>query len=291
MNNATSITGTNAAHHPAVLLSNRHLLPEGSEQTDEVRELVIEVQEPSFTCEVGQSIGVLAPLHSASPERWHLRWYSIADMPSKSESGNPCFTICVRRHVQKHPDTGVIYKGIASNYLCDLTPNEPLRITGPYGIPFEIPVEKDATLILIGAGPGIAPFRAFLKKLHRDVPDWEGVVRVFYGTRNGLDVLYTNDPKEDVLLYFDSETFDALKALSPPPNWADPIAWDGAYSERGNELLELLDKRKTYVYVAGLQAIGQHLDEMFSTLTGSPQKWQELKKRLRDEKRWVELLY
>lgn len=291
MNAAQPTDKQTTVHHPAVIISNRHLLPEGSDQLEEVRELVIEVQETEFKCEVGQSIGVLAPMHSTSPEPWHLRWYSIADIPTTSDAGNPCFTICVRRHIQKHPETGVIYKGITSNYLCDLRPHEPLRITGPYGIPFEIPKERNATLILIGAGPGIAPFRAFVKQLHRDTADWNGLVRVFHGTRTGLDMLYANDPQKDVLLYFDEETFDALRDLSPPPNWADPIAWDGAYSERGSELLELLEKKNTYVYVAGLKGIGEHLDEMFGALMGSPREWAALKERLSAEQRWVELLY
>lgn len=278
-------------NHPAVLISNRHLLPEGAEGVDEVRELVIEVQDPKFTCAVGQSIGVLAPMHASSPDPWHLRWYSVADIPTKSDTGNPCFTICVRRHVQKQPGTGIVYKGITSNYLCDLNPSDTLRITGPQGLPFEIPKERDATLILIGAGPGIAPFRAFLKHLHRTAPDWKGTVRVFYGSRTGLDVLYTNDPHEDVLQYFDAETFEALQALSSPPNWADPIAWDMAYSERGNELLEILESPKSYVYVAGLKSIGDHLDQLFSTLMGSAPKWSARKAELAARKRWVELLY
>ncbi len=291
MTQASAIRVKSTKHHPAVLISNRHLLPTESEQPDEVRELVIEVQEQDFVADVGQSIGVLAPMHGSSPEPWHLRWYSIADIPTKSDDGYPRFTICVRRHVQKDPETGLVYKGITSNYLCDLTPDEPLQITGPCGIPFEAPKEDDATLILIGAGPGIAPFRAFLKKLHRDRPDWKGLVRVFYGTRTGLDVLYTNDPKRDALLYFDEETFEALRALSPPPNWADPIAWDGAYSERGDELLKLLEQSNTYVYVAGLRAIGQHLDELFGSLMGSPKRWADRKEALIAEDRWAELLY
>lgn len=278
-------------HYSAVVLSNKLLKPEQAEGLDEVHELVIEVQRPDFQCKVGQSIGVLAPKHSASPESEHLRWYSVADIPSTSEAGKPCFIICVRRHVQKQPDTGLLYKGIASNYLCDLSPEDALRIAGPKGIPFAIPKERDATLILIGAGPGIAPFRAFIKHLHREAPDWKGLVRVFYGTRTGLDVLYANNPQQEVLLYFDQEAVDALKALSPPPNWADPIAWDLAYSERGSELLQLLENPKTYVYVAGLKAIGEQLDRMFSSLMGSPDNWAQMKSALIAKKRWEELLY
>ncbi len=291
MNTALKSGKKTTTIYPATLVSSKRLFPEDKETREEVRELVIEVGDSSFTCEAGQSIGILAPTPKGAIDQWHLRWYSVADIPAGNDKGNPRFTIFVRRMVLKDPETGLICRGHASNYLCDLAPGESIKITGPQGIPFEVPPEKDATLILIGTGTGIAPFRAFIKHIYRNVPDWKGIVRLFYGTRNGLDILYTNDPNEDVIQYFDRETFEAFKALSPPPNWADPIAWDMAYSERGSELLEKLDDPKTYVYLAGLEPIRDHLDNMFGALMGSKEKWKQKKESLIDQKRWIEVLY
>jgi len=277
-------------NYPATVVSN-DLLMGGAERGDDVHQIVLEVQQAAFRCAVGQSIGVLAPMHAAAPEPFHMRWYSIADLPGQSGSGNPTFTICVRRHVQKDPGTGIVYKGITSNYLCDLSVGEHVRIAGPRGLAFEVPKDHDATLLLIGTGPGIAPFRAFVKYLHQEVKDWKGVVRVFYGTRTGLETLYSNQRKSDAALYFDQATFDALDALSPEPHWADPITWDLAYSERGAELLKMLDDPKTYVYLGGLKSIGVHLDQLFGKLLGSADAWTKRKAALMAEKRWAELLY
>ncbi len=100
-----------------------------------------------------------------------------------------------------------------------------------------------------------------------------------------------NDQKDDFAQYYDEETFEAFQALSPRPNWADPIAWDQAIAERGEELWRMLADPKTYVYVAGLEKMRDELDAVFATLAGSVRKWQRRKKELMAGRRWVELLY
>lgn len=276
--------------YSATVMANKARIP-ASNEGDEVRELIIEIDNAHFVCEAGQSIGILAPLPPASTAPFHLRWYSIADIPTKDQHGRPNITICVRRIVQPDPVSGKPVRGLASNFLCDAQAGDTVEVTGPHGIPFPIPTEPDATLVLIGTGTGIAPFRSFIKTLHRKYPNWSGTVFLFYGKNNGLDVLYTNDPDEDLKQYFDKETFEAFKSLSAPLNWADPITWDLAYSERGSELLTLMGKPATYVYVAGREEIRNRLDALFGQLLGSENQWALQKQELVAANRWIELLY
>jgi ferredoxin--NADP+ reductase len=183
------------------------------------------------------------------------------------------------------------YKGVASNYLCDLLPGDSLSISGPFGIPFEVPDELDANLILIGSGTGIAPFRALVKHIYRDVPGWRGRIWLFYGARSGLDLLYMNDERDDFAQYYDEETFEAFKALSSRPTWTGRISWEGAIRERGEELWQMLGDVKTHVYVAGLEESLEELDAVFAGVAGSSERWQRRKAELMAGKRWVELVY
>ena len=258
---------------------------------EEVRELVLDVDRQDFPYDVGQSVGVAAPGSSAFGHVHHFRLYSVADLPERSEEGKPRIKICVRRcsYIDEH--TGERHPGIASNYLCDLRPAETLSINGPFGLPFSLPPENDANLILIGAGTGIAPFRAFVKHIYRDRPNWSGRVWLFFGARTGLELLYMNDEKNDFAQYYDRETFEAFKALSPRPSWADRIAWDDAIAERAGELWRMLSSTKTYVFVAGQEHLRGHLDEAFVGLAGSGEAWARRKAELLAGGRWVELLY
>lgn len=273
----------------ATVRSTKRITPEDSDA--EVREIVLDVDRPDSPYEAGQSIGVIAPGSPEFGQQHHFRLYSVADLPDKADSGQPRIKICVRRcsYIDKY--SGERYDGVASHYLCNLRPGDTLSITGPYGHAFAVPEERDANLVLIGTGTGIAPFRALVKHLYNEVQDWKGRVWLFYGARSGLELLYMNDAVDDFAQYYDKETFEAFKALSPRPNWADPIAWDDAIAERGEELWEMLGDPGTYVYVAGLEKMREELDGVFARLAGSKKKWARRKAELMAGKRWVELLY
>lgn len=257
----------------------------------EIRELVLEIDRAEFDYKPGQSIGVIIPGPHEMGHEHHFRLYSIADTPSRSEDGKPRITIAVRRCAYIDEFSGERYNGIASNYVCDRGVDDELEITGPYGYAFEVPEDKDANLILIGAGTGIAPFRAFIKHIYKDIGDWRGKVRLFYGAHTGLELVYMNEHRDDFTQYYDEDTFEAFKAVSPKPSWADPIAWDYCLEERSSEILAMLSDPKTHVYVAGLKDVREQLDKVFADMMDSEERWQRRRAELVAGGRWTEVLY
>lgn len=257
----------------------------------EVRELVLEVDNHDFNFEVGQSIGVLVK----GPEEFggsiHHRLYTVADTPSLKTPGKPEITIVVRRCSYIDDYSGEEYIGVNSNYICDRKTGDRLKITGPFGLPFKIPKDKSTNLLLIGLGTGIAPFRALVKKIYQQEGGWKGKVMLLYGARSGLELLYMNSKRNDFTRYYDEDTFEAIKALSPRPNWVDPIAWDYAIEERAEEIWNMLADGRTHVYVAGLEPIRDTLDRLFANMCGSKDVWAKQKAELIEKGRWAELLY
>ena len=273
----------------AMLVSSEKITPEAS--GIEVRELTLDVQNPDFELELGQNVGVLSPGNKEFGQEHHFRLYSVADLPERGRSGLLRIKIVVRRVSYVDNYSGEEYPGRSSNYLCDLVAGDSITMSGPYGLAFEVPEEMDANLILIGTGTGIAPFRAFVKHIYKNVPAWKGTITLFYGAQSGLELLYMNDERDDFTQYYDDETFRAFKALSPRPAWAAPIDWEGALAKRGEELWKLLGQPNTYVYVAGLEKMRGELDVAFAQIAGSESKWARRSAELKAGGRWVELLY
>ena len=188
-------------NYKARVKSTKRLTPD---DTEEIREITLEVNDSGFQCEVDQSFGVIVRHNGPFGNSEHYRFYSVADLPSKSNSF-PLITMLVKRCSYIDEFSGELYEGIASNFLCDRRVGDEVVITGPHSLPFVVPEDKSSNIILIGMGTGIAPFRAFVKHIYTNVKDWKGKIRLFYGARSGLELLYLNDKDGDLTNYYDEK--------------------------------------------------------------------------------------
>lgn len=271
----------------ATIIKSERQTPEDSE---EIREILFEVKQSGFECQVDQSFGVIVDSPDQFGNQYHHRLYSVADLPKK-ENGNLQITMLVKRCYYVDDFSGERHDGVASNYLCDRKVGDEITITGPFELPFAVPEDKNTNLILIGMGTGIAPFRSFVKHIYKNVGDWKGKIRLFYGARSGLELLYLNHKKGDLTNYYDEHTFEAFNALSPRPHMSDPIALDESIIARASEILEMLSHTNTRIYVAGYEKIRDMLDRAFSNIMGSKEAWKNRKAELIAGKKWAEVIY
>lgn len=274
----------------ATLVASERITPPNWEA--EVRHLVLELPPGAELDFVeGQSIGVLAPGPHAFGNAHHLRLYSIASS-RKGEGGKAnAFSICVRRCFYLDEISGEQYPGVASNFLCDAQPGAPVQVTGPYGAHFSVPADASANMLMVGVGTGIAPFRAFVRHIYEERGGWKGKVRLYYGAKSGMELLYRNEHNRDMALYYDDASFKAFEAVSPRPAFDHPPALDNLLLENREEIWELVDDPKTYVFVAGLENAKKKFDKAMASISGSEAAWQARRADLVASGRYSELIY
>ena len=272
----------------AVIVESKRITPR---ETDEVRHIVIRVDDPSFRYLEGQSIGVLIPGPHAFGNKTHHRRYSIANSRRIGDDQGIELDLLVRRCFYIDEISGEQYPGVASNFLCDAGPGDEITITGPYRSPFAIPTDTSSNLVMIGTGTGIAPFRAFIQQIYQRHGSWKGKIRLFYGAKTGMDMLYMNDINDDLSNYYDKDTFEAFQAVSKRALSDANDALEQSLEANSAEAWSLIQDPATYVLVAGLGNIAQKLDKVMSKAAGSDDAWLKTKQHMIDAGRWSELIY
>ncbi len=270
----------------ATLVRSERITPDNS--PEEVRHLVFLRKDPGFDCKLGQCIRIMAPGQYGNAH--HPRLYLVADDTVERDGGVE-FALCVKRHNYIDDFNGERYPGIASNYLCDLKVGDNIDFAGPIGYPFAMPANRKAGIIMIGMGTGIAPFRALIRTIYEKFGSWEGKVRLFYGAKTGLDMLYMNDENKDLSQYVYQPTFKAFQAISPRPVFDAPVELDKTLAQNAAEVWEMLQAPDTCLYLAGVNEMFPSVEKALIDMAGSIARWQVIREKMKTEGRWNDVLY
>lgn len=274
-----------ARTYSATVTESRRITPPASRE--EVRHLVLRTGDLSFDPALGNLIRVMAPGQFGAGS--HARLYSIMDLEKRKDATE--FAICVRRCSYIDEFNGEEYKGVASNYLCDLRPDDAIVFAGPVGYPFVIPEDKSADILMLGMGTGIAPFRTLIRQIYEKIGGWQGRVRLFYGAKSPLEMLYMNDENSDLANYFDQPTFKAFQAVSPRQALDAPVALGAALEQNATEVWNMVQRANTRVFLAGTANLLPAIEQAMIALAGSGANWLRAENALKSSGRWSEVLY
>ncbi len=231
------------------VVENRIVTKESSPNI--VRHLVFDVSGTQLEGNViaGQSVGVLTPGQDENGKPHKLRLYSMAS-PSRGEGGEShLISTTVKRTIEEID--GKLYTGVASNYLCDLKPGDPVLLTGPSGRRFLLPEDANAYQYLFFAtGTGVAPFRGMIQDL--DLSKTSATLA--FGCAYRTDVLYADefDP-----LARDQASFHFLKAISREDRRTDGSkAYVHTLLEDAPEAVRTqVAAKNTLIYICGLKGM------------------------------------
>ena len=182
------------------------------------------------------------------------RVYSIASSPAQAH-----IEIFVRRY--QRPDGNL---GVASNYLCDLSPEHMVNASIRTHSNFHLP-KLYVPLILIGAGTGIAPLIGFLR--HRASTANAEQHWLFFGEQHRTSDFYYQDEIEQMRLE------NILTNLN--------LAWsrdeNGGYigeqiEQHSEELLMWINELNAHIYICGNQSgFGESVCAVLLNMLGQTQ--------------------
>ena len=273
------------------VIGNYSLLKEGA--IGRVNHITFDLKDsdPFLNYVEGQSIGIMPAGEDANGKPHKLRLYSIASTRHGDDFNGNTVSLCVRQ-LQYEKD-GETINGVCSTYLCDIKPGDKVKITGPVGKEMLLPEEEDANIVMLATGTGIAPMRAYLRRMfeptEKEKNKWnfKGKAWLFMGAPKSANLLY----EEDLQRYIaeNPDNFKYTKAISREQQntKGGRMYIQDRVLESANELFNMIEDEKTHIYLCGLKGMEPGIDEaMTKAAEEKGLNWSELRPQLKKAGRW-----
>jgi ferredoxin--NADP+ reductase len=240
----------------------------------------------------GQSIGIIPDGTDANGKPHKLRLYSIASTRHGDNLEDHTVSLCVRQ-LQYEKDGETIY-GVCSTFLCDIEPGAKVKITGPVGKEMLLPPDEDATVIMLATGTGIAPMRAYLRRMFEPSeraknPDYQfrGLAWLFMGAPKTPNLLYDDDLKRYQAEFPDNFRYTTAISREQQNAKGGRMYIQDRVLEHADEIFALIENPKTHVYMCGLRGMEPGIDEaMTAAAAAKGLDWSELRPQLKKAERW-----
>ncbi len=253
----------------AVVQGNYRLTADGSD-TD-VRHIILDFQGKPFPILEGQSLGVIAPGTDNDGQAHLPRLYSASSPRDGERPGYHNVSLTVKRDED----------GLCSNYICDLKKGDMVNVTGPFGATFLMPSDPAARLLMICTGTGSAPMRAFTMARQRTVGASEGGMVMFFGARTPESLPYFGP-----LNKMPDKLLQKHLVFSRVPGRPKEHVQDRMRATQ-TVVASMLQDPNTYIYICGLKAMEQGVEEALGSITESTgQSWQVLRSAMREDGRY-----
>jgi len=277
--------------YEGTVIENYSLLKEGA--IGRVNHITFDLKDsdPFLNYVEGQSIGIMPAGEDANGKPHKLRLYSIASTRHGDNFNGNTVSLCVRQ-LQYEKD-GETINGVCSTYLCDIKPGDKVKITGPVGKEMLLPDEEDANIVMLATGTGIAPMRAYLRRMfeptEKEKNKWnfKGKAWLFMGAPKSANLLY----EEDLQRYLadNPDNFKYTKAISREQQntKGGRMYIQDRVLESANELFNMIEDEKTHIYLCGLKGMEPGIDEaMTKAAEEKGLNWSELRPQLKKAGRW-----
>merc|ERR1719160_951394 len=264
----------------------------------------------------GMSLGLIAPGPDKKTGKDPAagRLYSIASSAVGDDQTSNTVSLCVKRVVEldgkfanrevgedkpdkagTHFPKNKVYRGVASNYICDLNEGDEVEITGPVGTEMLLPQDPDSAIIMLATGTGIAPMRSYLRLLFNDkageAPDgsrkFKGLAWLFLGVPYAKSLLYDDENQEYAAKYPENFRYDYAVSREQKNAAGQKMYIQTRIAEYAQDIWDLLQNKKSHVYMCGLKGMESGMEEALGPIAeGQGIVWKDFVKSLKKEDRY-----
>ncbi|MBV1903985.1 MAG: benzoyl-CoA 2,3-epoxidase subunit BoxA [Marinosulfonomonas sp.] len=237
----------------------------------DVRHIILDLGSLPFPVLEGQSVGIIPPGTDDAGTAHLPRLYSVSSPRDGERPNYNNLSLTVKR------EKG----GLCSNYVCDLAKGDKVKLTGPFGATFLLPADPRAKLLMICTGTGSAPFRGFTMRRQRENAAAEGSLTLVFGARKPEDLPYFG-PLNKIPDSFMQKVFAFSRQKDEPKQYVQ----DKLRSE-SDKVASLLSDPNAYIYICGLKAMEQGVEEAFSDIArGIGLDWLAVRDEMRETGRY-----
>jgi len=248
--------------------------------TADIRHIILDFGTTAFPVLEGQSIGVVVPGTDAEGRPHKMRLYSVASPRDGERPNTNNLSLTIKRVVEPRPD-GSVFRGLASNFVCDLKQGARVQVVGPFGATFLMPDDPQADIVMICTGTGSAPFRGFTERRRRAMPNAKGRLHLFFGARSPQELPYFGPLQKAPKTLLDQEL-----VFSRLPDKPKEYVQDHMRS-RAADLAALLARDTTHIYMCGLRGMEEGVEASFDAICrDNGLAWEACRARMRDEGRF-----
>ena len=242
-----------------------------AESEADVRHLILDFAGQPFPVLEGQSIGIIPPGVDADGKPHLPRLYSVSSPRDGERPNYNNLSLTVKR------EPG----GLCSNYVCDLKAGDKVNVTGPFGATFLLPSDPNARLLMICTGTGSAPFRGFTMRRQRENASIKGMLTLVFGARSPEDLPYFG-PLKKVPNSFMKKQFAFSRQEGQPKQYVQD-----RLREEAEEVARLLQDPNGYIYICGLKAMEQGVEEALRDIArGVGLEWSNVRDGMREAGRY-----
>jgi benzoyl-CoA 2,3-epoxidase subunit A len=244
---------------PATAIVTGNLRITDTDAASDVRHIVLDFGVVPFPFLEGQSLGVVPPGTGRDGRPHAMRLYSIASARDGERPNTNNLALTVKRIVEPRSD-GSVFQGVASNWLCDLSPGETIKVVGPFGATFLMPDDPEADLLMICTGTGVSPFRGFTHRRRRAMPRARSKLVLFFGARSPEELPYFGP-----LQKYQKNQLDCELVYSRLPGTNKEYV-QNRLRNRAEDVASLLPRKTLHLYMCGLRGLEEGVESALADI-------------------------